>query len=42
MSLDILLKGQLKFLQQYYDITAISGADEHLDEVERRRSSEKY
>lgn len=36
MSLDILLKGQLKFLQQYYDITAISGADEHLDEVERR------
>jgi hypothetical protein len=33
MSLDILLKGQLAFLKEYYDVVAISGKDEHLDNV---------
>lgn len=36
MSLNILLKGQLKFLNQYYDLTAISGSGADLDEVKNR------
>ncbi|KFC24575.1 glycosyltransferase family 4 protein [Chryseobacterium sp. FH1] len=36
MSLNILLKGQLKFLNQYYDLTAISGSGADLDEVRER------
>ena len=36
MSLNILLKGQLKFLDQYFDVTAISGSGQDLDEVQER------
>lgn len=36
MSLDILLKGQLVFLNQYYDVIAVSGEDEHLRNVKER------
>lgn len=36
MSLNILLKGQLRYLRQFYDVTAISGAGAELDEVEER------
>lgn len=36
LSLDILLKGQLQFLSQNFDVVAISGQDEHLIEVENR------
>ena len=36
LSLDILLKGQLQFLSQNFDVVAISGQDEHLIEVEKR------
>jgi glycosyltransferase involved in cell wall biosynthesis len=35
-SLDILLKGQLQFLNQYFDVIAISGQDSHLDVVKSR------
>lgn len=36
ISLNILLKGQLKFLSQYYDLTAVSGPGADLDEVAER------
>jgi glycosyltransferase involved in cell wall biosynthesis len=36
MSLDILLKGQLAFLKNYYEVVAVSGKDSHLDRVARR------
>lgn len=36
MSLDILLKGQLTFLNQYYDTIAISGEDDYLTNVRSR------
>lgn len=36
MSLNILLKGQLKFLSQHFDLTAVSGAGKDLDEVAER------
>lgn len=36
MSLNILLKGQLKFLNQYYHVIAVSGEDEHLKNVQKR------
>ncbi|SFI09438.1 glycosyltransferase family 4 protein [Halpernia frigidisoli] len=36
MSLNILLKGQLRFLDQFYEVTAISGAGKYLEEVENR------
>lgn len=36
LSLNILLKGQLSFLNQYYDVTGISGYDENLKEVKDR------
>ncbi|WOC51495.1 hypothetical protein BPO_0848 [Bergeyella porcorum] len=35
-SLNILLKGQLKFLSQYFDIQAISGQSTYLQEVNKR------
>ena len=35
-SLDILLKGQLKFLNQYYEITAISSDGAELETIEKR------
>ncbi|GAB3711891.1 glycosyltransferase family 4 protein [Flavobacterium koreense] len=36
ISLDILLKGQLAFLKEYYEVVAVSGQDEHLDNVANR------
>ena len=36
MSLDILLKGQLAFLNQHYNVIAVSGQDEHLENVANR------
>ena len=36
ISLNILLKGQLRFLNQFYEVTAISGAGMDLDEVRER------
>ena len=36
MSLDILIKGQLAFLQNYYDVIAVSGQDDHLTVVKTR------
>ena len=36
ISLDILLKGQLDYLNQKYDIIAVSGDDQHLDNVANR------
>lgn len=36
MSLDYLLKGQLAFLNEKYDVVAVSGADEHLKVVASR------
>ncbi len=39
-SLDILLKGQLHFLNQHFDVIAISGHDDHLDIVRNREGVE--
>ncbi|WP_426063473.1 glycosyltransferase family 4 protein [Flavobacterium sp. DSP2-3-1] len=36
VSLDYLLKGQLSFLQNNYEVLAVSGTDEHLDAVASR------
>ncbi len=36
ISLDILLKGQLAFLKEHYEVVAISGQDVHLDNVAHR------
>lgn len=36
ISLNILLKGQLRYLNQYYEVTAVSGPGEELDEVKAR------
>lgn len=36
MSLNLLLRGQLKFLNQYFEVTAISGEGDELSNVERR------
>ena len=36
LSLDYLLKGQLAFLQQQYEVVAVSGDDEHLQTVDNR------
>lgn len=36
MSLNILLKGQLRYLNQFFEVIAVSGADTHLDEVAKR------
>ncbi|PZU84850.1 MAG: glycosyltransferase family 1 protein [Chryseobacterium sp.] len=41
-SLNILLKGQLKYLNQYFDITAVSGGGEDLDEVRDREGVKTY
>ena len=42
MSLNVLLKGQLKFLNQHYDITAISGSDDFLLELKQREGVEVF
>lgn len=36
LSLDILLKGQLAFLKEYYEVIAVSGQDENLEKVSKR------
>lgn len=36
LSLDFLLKGQLAFLNQYYEVVAVSGEDYHLNAVAER------
>ena len=36
LSLDVLLKGQLSFLNNYFNIIAVSGEDNHLKEVRER------
>lgn len=36
MSLDILLKGQLAFLNKFYEVVAVSGMDDHLEKVALR------
>lgn len=36
ISLDVLLKGQLTFLKEYYEVVAVSGQDAHLDNVASR------
>ncbi|MDG2431249.1 glycosyltransferase family 4 protein [Flavobacterium sp.] len=36
MSLDFLLKGQLSFLNNHYEVVAVSGADTHLENVANR------
>lgn len=36
ISLDYLLKGQLKFLNQHFEVVAVSGEDEHLRRVAER------
>lgn len=36
LSLDVLLKGQLKFLKKQYEVVAISGQDKHLELVKVR------
>ena len=36
VSLDILLKGQLAFLNDYYQVIAVSGQDVHLENVKKR------
>lgn len=36
MSLDLLLKGQLKYLNQFYEVVAVSGDDQHLVTVRKR------
>jgi glycosyltransferase involved in cell wall biosynthesis len=36
LSLDVLLKGQLAFLNQYFEVIAVSGEDEHLKTVRKR------
>lgn len=36
LSLDVLLKGQLKFLDQHFEVVAVSGQDNHLETVKKR------
>ncbi|RQP13998.1 MAG: glycosyltransferase family 1 protein, partial [Chryseobacterium sp.] len=36
LSLDVLLRGQLKYLNEHLDVTAVSGPDEHLNAVQGR------
>lgn len=42
ISLNILLKGQLKFLNRYFDVTAISGAGTDLETVREREGVKVY
>jgi len=41
-SLNILLKGQLKYLDEYFDVTAISGKGADLEEVAQRENVKTY
>ncbi|MGI9527094.1 MAG: glycosyltransferase family 4 protein [Weeksellaceae bacterium] len=40
LSLDVLLKGQLKYLNQFYEVKALSGNDNHLRNVQKREGVE--
>ena len=42
MSLNVLLKGQLNFLNRYYDVTAISGSDDFLLELKQREGVQVF
>ena len=42
MSLNILLKGQLRYLNQYFDLVAVSGEGEDLEEVKNREGVKVY
>lgn len=42
LSLNVLLKGQLKYLNQHFEVTAISGDDHNLDEVKDREGVKTY
>lgn len=42
VSLNILLKGQLKYLDEYFDVTAISGKGADLEEVAQRENVKTY
>lgn len=42
MSLDLLLKGQLKFLNKHYEVIAVSGDDKFLKNVESREKVETF
>lgn len=42
ISLNVLLKGQLKFLNNYYDVIAVSGKGTDLDQVEEREGVRTY
>lgn len=42
MSLNLLLRGQLKYLNQFFDVTAISGDGPDLEEVETREEVRTY
>ncbi|WP_379968549.1 glycosyltransferase family 4 protein [Epilithonimonas sp. UC225_85] len=42
ISLNVLLKGQLRYLNQYFDITSISGNGPDLDEVREREGVKTY
>ena len=42
MSLNILLKGQLRYLNQYFDLVAVSGEGEDLEEVKKREGVKVY
>ena len=35
-ALDVFLKGQLKYLNNYFQVTAVSGEDKHLDNIRKR------
>lgn len=42
ISLNVLLKGQLQFLNRYYDVTALSGSDDFLLELKQREEIKIY
>lgn len=42
MSLNILLKGQLEYLSDYYEVTAVSGAGPDLDAIAQREGVKVY
>lgn len=41
-SLNVLLKGQLKYLNQYFNVVAVSGESSHLQEVKNREGTEIF
>lgn len=41
-SLDILVKGQLRFLNEHFEVVAVSGEDQHLENVRNREGVRTY